>query len=36
MWRDDADLLDMLLAARKILKYTQGVDFVRFEENELM
>ena len=25
MWRDDAYLLDMLLAARKILKFTQGV-----------
>jgi len=36
MWRDDAYLLDMLLAARKILKYTQGVDFARFEEDEIM
>ncbi len=36
MWRDDAYLLDMLLAARKILKYTQEIDFRGFEENEVM
>lgn len=36
MWRDDAFLLDMLLAARKILKYTQGCDPERFENDEVM
>jgi uncharacterized protein with HEPN domain len=36
MWRDDAYLLDMLLAARKVLKYTQGIDFAGFGENEIM
>jgi len=36
MWRDDAYLLDMLLAARKVLKYAQGYDFRRFEENEVL
>ncbi|MEW6658623.1 MAG: DUF86 domain-containing protein [Thermodesulfobacteriota bacterium] len=36
MWRDDAYLLDMLLAARRIQKYAQGYDFKRFEDNELL
>ncbi len=36
MWRDDAYLLDMLLAARKIQKYAQGYNFERFEEDEVL
>ena len=36
MWRDDAYLLDMLLAARKVMKYTQGVDFERFDRDEVL
>jgi uncharacterized protein with HEPN domain len=36
MWRDDAYLLDMLLAARKIQKYAQGYDFEKFAEDELL
>jgi uncharacterized protein with HEPN domain len=36
MWRDEAYLLDMLLAARKVQKYIQGFDFERFENNEVM
>jgi hypothetical protein len=29
MWRDDACLLDMLIAARKIRAFTDGVTSVR-------
>lgn len=36
MWRDEALLLDMLLAARKIRKYTQGVNAERFYHHEIM
>jgi uncharacterized protein with HEPN domain len=36
MWRDDAYVLDMLLAARKVLEFTKGVDWVRFERDELV
>jgi uncharacterized protein with HEPN domain len=36
MWRDDAYLLDMLLAARKVMKYAQGVDFKRFDQDEVL
>lgn len=36
MWRDDAFLLDMLLASRRIKKYTQGFDFSRFENDEVI
>ena len=36
MWRDDAYLLDMLLAARKICDFTQGVSRERFQQDELM
>lgn len=35
MWRDDALLLDMLLAARKALRFTHGFDAPRFEADEL-
>jgi uncharacterized protein with HEPN domain len=33
---DDARLLDMLLAARKIVRFMQGVSFKAFEVNELL
>jgi uncharacterized protein with HEPN domain len=36
MWRDDAYVLDMLLAARKVLEFTKGVDWVRFKRDELL
>ena len=36
MRRDDAYLLDMLLAARKIRDFTQGVSLERFQQDELM
>ena len=36
MWRDDAYLLDMLLAARKIAEFSRGYSMDRFEEDELM
>lgn len=35
MWRDDAWLLDMLIAARKAINYTQGTNSERFSRNEL-
>lgn len=35
MWRDDAYLLDILIAARKILKYTEGVDAQGFETSDV-
>ena len=36
MWRDNAYLLDMLLAARKVMQYAQGADFERFEQDEIL
>ena len=36
MWRDEACLLDMLLAARKIQRFTDGVSYERFLADELM
>jgi uncharacterized protein with HEPN domain len=36
MWRDDAYLLDMLLAARKVREFTQGVDCEQFEKDDLI
>ena len=36
MWRDDAYLLDMLLAARKVIEFTRGVAFEEFESNEIL
>ena len=36
MWRDDAYLLDMLLAARKIRDFTQDVGWEQFQSDELM
>jgi uncharacterized protein with HEPN domain len=36
MQRDDKYLLDILIAARKILKFVEGVDFAGFQENEVL
>jgi uncharacterized protein with HEPN domain len=36
MWRDDAYLLDMLLAARKVCEFTVDVDGPRFRTNEIL
>ncbi len=36
MWRDDAYLLDMLLAARRVRQYTQGVTWERFQNDDLL
>jgi uncharacterized protein with HEPN domain len=36
MWRDDACVLDMLIAARKIRAFTEGVTRDRFLWDELM
>lgn len=36
MWRDDAYLLDMLLAARKVIRFTKGVTFQQFQSDELI
>ena len=35
MWRDDAYLLDMLLAAHKVRDFTQGVNWEQFQTDEL-
>jgi uncharacterized protein with HEPN domain len=36
MWRDDACVLDMLIAARKIRTFTDGVTLDGFLRDELM
>jgi uncharacterized protein with HEPN domain len=36
MWRDDAFLLDMLLAARELRKFTEGLSFEDFSQNRLL
>jgi len=36
MWRDDACLLDMLIAARKVRTFTAGVTLDHFLHDELM
>jgi uncharacterized protein with HEPN domain len=36
MWRDDAYLLDMLLAARKVCQFTQNTTWEQFQADELM
>ena len=36
MWRDDAYMLDILMAGRKILKFTEGVSERRFQDDELL
>ncbi len=36
MWRDDAFLLDMLLAAKELREFTKGVSFENFNSNRLL
>jgi uncharacterized protein with HEPN domain len=36
MWRDDAYLLDMLLAARKVVEFTTGVSYEEFLADEVL
>jgi uncharacterized protein with HEPN domain len=36
MWRDDAFLLDMLLAARELRQYTTGKSFDEFNQDKLL
>jgi uncharacterized protein with HEPN domain len=36
MWRDDAYMLDMLLAARKVENFTRGVDWEKFKGDDLL
>jgi uncharacterized protein with HEPN domain len=36
MWRDDAYLLDMLLAAHKVQNFTQNVAWEQFQSDELI
>jgi uncharacterized protein with HEPN domain len=36
MWRDDAYLLDMLLAARKVQSFTIGITQEQFERDEIL
>lgn len=36
MWRDDAYLLDMLLAARELVHFIEGVSFEEFDTNRLL
>jgi uncharacterized protein with HEPN domain len=36
MWRDDAYLLDMLLAARKAQTFTRGVTWEQFQNDEVL
>lgn len=36
MWRDEAYLLDILIATRKILKFTQGIDHDKFSEDDIL
>ncbi len=36
MWRDDAYILDMLIAARKVRTYVEDVDHEEFERNSIV
>ena len=36
MWRDDAYLLDMLLAARKVLRFSRDLGWERFSHDDLV
>ena len=36
MWRDDAYLLDMLLAARKVRDFTRNVTQEQFQSDEIV
>ena len=36
MWRDDAYLLDMFLAAQKVQSFTKDVTWERFQDDEIL
>jgi uncharacterized protein with HEPN domain len=36
MWRDDAYMLDMLLAARKVEDFTAGISWEQFKANDIL
>jgi len=36
MWRDDAYVLDMLLASRKVQRFTKGLAWEHFECDEIV
>jgi uncharacterized protein with HEPN domain len=36
MWRDEAHLLDILLAAQKIVRFSQGYDAAKFADDEVI
>jgi len=36
MWRDAAYLLDILVAARKVLGFTKGVSWEEFQRSDLL
>jgi len=36
MRRDEVYLLDMLLAARKAIKFIDGIDHIEFQDNEII
>lgn len=36
MWKDDAYLLDMLLAPRKVVDFSRNSDRMRFREDEVL
>ena len=36
MWRDDAYLLDIVIAARKVLRYVEGVTLEGFRNGEVL
>jgi uncharacterized protein with HEPN domain len=36
MWRDDAYMLDMLLAARKVEDFTAGINWEKFKANDIL
>jgi uncharacterized protein with HEPN domain len=36
MWRDDAYVLDMLLAARKALQFAKGIAWEHFSRDEIL
>jgi uncharacterized protein with HEPN domain len=36
MWRDDAYMLDMLLAGRKVQNYTRNVGWEKFRDDDLL
>jgi len=36
MWRDDAYVLDMLIAARKVREFTRNITWEQFEDDDLV